>query len=77
MADLNLRYDLFNDLIKEFALNEVKPLIIEETKNIIGFLEVFGKKANLRFTRFFALFIISKASVSSGIITFASFIEHE
>ena len=29
MADLNLRYDLFNDLIKEFALNEVKPLAKE------------------------------------------------
>ena len=26
MEDLSLRYELFNDLIKEFALNEVKPL---------------------------------------------------
>lgn len=29
MADLELRYNLFNDLIKEFALNEVKPLAKE------------------------------------------------
>ena len=29
MEDLNLRYDLFKDLIKEFALNEVKPLAKE------------------------------------------------
>lgn len=29
MEDLSLRYELFNDLIKEFALNEVKPLAKE------------------------------------------------
>lgn len=29
MEDLNLRYELFTDLIKEFALNEVKPLAKE------------------------------------------------
>ena len=26
MENLSLRYELFADLIKEFALNEVKPL---------------------------------------------------
>ena len=29
MQDLNLRYELFSDLIKNFALNEVKPLAKE------------------------------------------------
>ena len=29
MEDLNLRYELFSDLIKNFALNEVKPLAKE------------------------------------------------
>ena len=29
MEDLNLRYELFTDLIKDFALNEVKPLAKE------------------------------------------------
>lgn len=29
MEDKNLRYELFSDLIKEFALNEVKPLAKE------------------------------------------------
>ena len=29
MEDLKLRYELFSDLIKEFALNEVKPLAKE------------------------------------------------
>lgn len=29
MEDLSLRYELFSDLIKEFALNEVKPLAKE------------------------------------------------
>ena len=29
MEDVSLRYELFNDLIKDFALNEVKPLARE------------------------------------------------
>ena len=29
MENINLRYELFSDLIKEFALNEVKPLAKE------------------------------------------------
>ena len=36
MEDLSLRYELFNDLIKDFALNQVKPLAKEVDERYEG-----------------------------------------